>query len=88
MENSQHYVEEITKMLDSLSDNTELPNTVINSFLSLNNILSQFPDQITDNIKSLLLNLASNQIDLLLNGNIKPNPNLLNVLDLSFSFSL
>jgi len=75
-------------MLDTINSQSELSNSMINTISSLHTILDQFPDQITDSLKNEILNIAINQMDLLQNGNIEPNPNLLNILDLSLRFSL
>jgi len=78
----------IDSVLDSIDINSELTNEDINYISSLQSILEQFPDKIPEDIKSHIVNLAKSQIDLIMNGNINPNPNLLNILDLSLGISL
>jgi len=75
-------------MIDSFNSNSEMSNDMINTISSLQAILDKFSDQIPDALKEKIFNLATNQIDLLQNGTIEPNPNLLNLLDLSLGLSL
>jgi len=75
-------------MLSSINSFTELSNKDINNIDSYQNLLDQFPNLIPDQLVKQINKLAENQIALLENGNIKPNPNLLNILDLSLQFTL
>ena len=87
-DNITKLLDDLSTMLSSINSFTELSNKDINNIDSYQNLLDQFPNLIPDQLVKQINKLAENQIALLENGNIKPNPNLLNILDLSLQFTL
>ena len=75
-------------MISSINSYSELSNKDINSIDSYQNLLDMFPIIIPEELSIQMSKLAEDQIALIQNGNIKPNPNLLNILDLSLQFTL
>jgi len=75
-------------MISSINSYSELSNKDINSIDSYQNLLDMFPNIIPEELSIQMSKLAEDQIALIQNGNIKPNPNLLNILDLSLQFTL
>ena len=81
-------LDNLSKMISSINSYSELSNKDINSIDSYQNLLDMFPNIIPEELSIQMSKLAEDQIALIQNGNIKPNPNLLNILDLSLQFTL
>jgi len=87
-DNASLLIDNINNTLDSIDNNSEISNRNINLLKSYEDMLNLYPDLVTDELRLKLASLAKSQIDLISNNKIKANPNLLNVLDLTFSLFL
>ncbi len=86
-ENTLSVLSSLTSMLDSLDTTKIISTKTINQLTDLQRLIGRNTSLITNELNNQIANLGENQINLLLNGSIKADPNLLKVLDFSMDLA-
>ena len=86
--NAELLIKNIDQDIKNLGNSTDLSEVMIQNLVTYQNIIASNSSMITPELAEQINNIAQNQINMIIEGKIQPNENILNVLDFSLELTL